>query len=437
MNDQKPKVLVITYYWPPAGGPGVQRWLKFVKYLPDFGVEPVVYVPENPSYPVVDSSFEKEVPPGMEVLKHPVFEPYAFASWFSGRKKTREISSGVIADKKQSFAEKLMLWVRGNFFIPDARVFWVKPSVRFLKSYLEKENIRVIITTGPPHSLHLIGMRLKKQCGVHWIADFRDPWTTIGYHRKLKLSHYARKRHEALEKEVLHTADRVVATSFTTADEFREKSGRAVEVITNGYDPTYTGAVVPDETFTIAHIGSLLTERNPVMLWEALAELASEHKDLAANLVLKLAGTVSPEVTDTIRRCGLEPYVRPEGYVSHEEALRLQRAASVLLLIEIDRPETRAIIPGKLFEYLDARRPVIAIGPEGWDVTRIMEETGMGPTYTYGQKEMVKTRIFRCYERFLRHKHAMTPSGLQKYSRRSLANRMANLVLEFSEKHAV
>ncbi|WP_461532866.1 glycosyltransferase [Sinomicrobium sp.] len=430
MNNQKPKVLIITYYWPPAGGPGVQRWLKLVKYLPDFGVVPVVYVPENPTYPMVDEGFVKEVPSDLKVVKGKIFEPYALASRFSGKEKTKEISAGVIGSEKQSFAEKLMLWVRGNVFIPDARVLWVKPSVRFLKSYLKKENIKAVITTGPPHSLHLIGMKLQQQSGVKWIADFRDPWTTIGYHQKLKLSSYARKKHIALENGVLKKADRVVATSYTTADEFREKSGRAVEVITNGYDSTYTGTVEPDETFTIAHIGSLLTERNPVVVWEALSELIAEHKDFADNVVLKFAGTVSEEVVETIKGYGLAPYLQLQGYVSHAEALRLQRASSVLLLIEIDKAETRAIIPGKLFEYLDAKRPIIAVGPQGWDVTRIMEETGMGPTYTYEQKELIKSRIFKCYERFLAKKYIMTPSGIQKYSRRSLANRMANLVLE-------
>jgi len=155
------KILIISYYWPPAGGPGVQRWLKFVKYLPDFNIEPHVYIPENPTYPLLDEKLLSEVSDKAIIIKQPIFEPYGLASVFS-KNKTKKISSGIIPNqKKQSFVEKAMLWIRGNVFIPDARVFWVKPSVKFLKHYLQDHQIDTIITTGPPHSLHLIGLQLK------------------------------------------------------------------------------------------------------------------------------------------------------------------------------------------------------------------------------------------------------------------------------------
>ena len=184
------KLLIITYYWPPAGGPGVQRWLKFVKYLPDFNVQPIVYIPENPTYPIIDRGLESEVSEKAVILKHKIFEPYGLASFF-GKNKTKKISSGIIPNqKKQSFLEKTLLWVRGNIFIPDARFLWVKPSVKYLKKYIQENNIDTIVTSGPPHSLHLIGLQLKQELGVTWLADFRDPWTTIGYHKALKLSSY-------------------------------------------------------------------------------------------------------------------------------------------------------------------------------------------------------------------------------------------------------
>ena len=179
------KVLIITYYWPPAGGPGVQRWLKFVKYLPEYDIEPIVFCPENANYPLLDKSLEEEVSKETTILKLPINEPYKFAKLFSS--KTKTISKGIISSKEnQSFIEKILLFIRGNFFIPDARKNWVKPSVNFLKSYIKQEQIDTIITTGPPHSLHLIGLELKEALAVKWIADFRDPWTTIGYHKKLQ-----------------------------------------------------------------------------------------------------------------------------------------------------------------------------------------------------------------------------------------------------------
>jgi hypothetical protein len=278
------KVLIITYYWPPAGGPGVQRWLKFVKYLPDFGVEPVVYAPLNPHYPLQDASLEQEVPNGMEVIKHKILEPYSVSKLLS-QKQTTTISSGIIAEEeKQSLLQKMMLFIRGNLFIPDARVLWVKPSVKFLKDYLQKNKIDTIITTGPPHSLHLIGLELQKQLQVKWIADFRDPWTNIGYHKKLKLTGRAAKKHEKLELEVLKTADQIVTTSFTTAEEFRQKTTRPVTVITNGYDNTTKNSVEPDASFTIAHIGSLLSGRNPLNLWKVLGELVVENENFKKTL---------------------------------------------------------------------------------------------------------------------------------------------------------
>jgi len=172
------KVLVVTYYWPPAGGPGVQRWLKFVKYLPEFGIEPHVYVPQNPNYPIVDETLLCEPNPAIHIIKQPIFEPYALGKIIS-KKKTNRISSGIITEKNMSWMEKFLLFVRGNLFIPDARVFWVKPSYTYLKNYLIEQKIDTLITTGPPHSLHLIGLRLKKELKINWIADFRDPWTTI------------------------------------------------------------------------------------------------------------------------------------------------------------------------------------------------------------------------------------------------------------------
>ena len=182
------KVLIITYYWPPAGGPGVQRWLKFVKYLPEFGIEPIVYCPQNPNYPIIDTSMVSEVSSKLEVIQKPINEPYKLAQLVS-KSKTSKLSKGIInGEKKQTILEQILLFIRGNFFIPDARVSWVKPSVSFLYDYIKTHKIDTIITTGPPHSLHLIGLQLKRMHQLKWITDFRDPWTQIGYHKKLKLT---------------------------------------------------------------------------------------------------------------------------------------------------------------------------------------------------------------------------------------------------------
>lgn len=424
----KKKILIITYYWPPAGGPGVQRWLKFVKYLPDFNVEPVVYIPENPSYPILDHQLKKDIRPDTIILKNKISEPYKLAGYFS-KKTTNTISSGIIPNKrKQSFLDKCLLYVRGNFFIPDARIAWVKPSVSYLENYLKNNSIDIIITTGPPHSLHLIGLELKKNLNCKWFADFRDPWTSIGYHKELKLSQASKNKHLALEKIVLNTADHILVTSQTTKSEFNKITQKPISVITNGYDVEYIEKKPLDSKFSIAHIGSFLSERNPRVLWKALSELIKENEDFRQNFELKLIGKVSLEILEAIDEFKLQNHLNNLGYLSHNEALINQKSAQVLLLIEIDSDETVGIIPGKLFEYMAAERPILAIGPEGADFETIIKETNSGSFFTYEQKDAIKEHILKLFYLYKQNELKVYAMGLQYYSRKKLTEKLANII---------
>ncbi|MFN8326455.1 MAG: glycosyltransferase family 4 protein [Flavobacteriaceae bacterium] len=429
MKEPK-KLLIITYYWPPAGGPGVQRWLKFVKYLPDFNVKPIVYIPENPTYPIIDNGLQSEVSEKAIILKNKIKEPYGFASFF-GKNKTKKISSGIIPNqKKQSFVEKTLLWVRGNIFIPDARFLWVKPSVKYLKKYIIENQIDTIVTSGPPHSLHLIGLQLKKELNVKWFADFRDPWTTIGYHKALKLSSSAEKKHKALEKEVLTTADTIIVTSKTTKTEFQAITSQPIEVITNGYDVEKVSKQPLDEKFSLAHIGSFLSERNPRILWKALKELTKENPDFRRDFQLKLIGAVSQEVLDTISEFRLNDYVLNLGYVSHQEAVEHQRKSQVLLLIEINSEDTKSIIPGKLFEYMVSERPIIALGPEGSDFAEIITSTNTGVFFLYDELEQLKELLLKYYNLYKENNLKVHAVGLQQYSRKNLTEKLAKLIIQ-------
>jgi len=418
------KVLIITYYWPPAGGPGVQRWLKFVKYLRDFDVEPVVYIPENPNYPIEDVSFVNEVPSDIKIYKGKISEPYRFAGMFS-KKKTKQISAGMIQDKNQSITEKLMLWVRGNFFIPDARKNWVKPSINLLTDVLKREQIKTIITTGPPHSVHLIGQGLKVKLGINWIADFRDPWTSIGYHKKLKLSTSSEKKHKELENLVLNSADSIVVTSQTTKKEFERITEKPIEVITNGFDGEISSETNLDEKFTISHIGSLLTGRNPENLWKVLGELIQENKDFEEFLKLRLVGVISDDVMQSIEKAGLENYVDLVGYVSHQKALEYQQKSQVLLLVEIDSPDTEGIIAGKLFEYLKSNRPILAIGPKKWDVAQIVNETNTGSVFDYTEKNQLKRLLLEWFKAYQTKELEVSSKNIEQYNRKELTKKLA------------
>lgn len=425
--EQK-KILIITYYWPPAGGPGVQRWLKFVKYLPEFGVQPIIYIPENPTYPIVDQNLVQDVSDKAIILKQKIFEPYQVASFLS-KNKTKKMNSGIIPNqKKQSFLDKTLLWIRGNLFIPDARIFWVKPSVVFLEKYIVENNINTIVTSGPPHSLHLIGLELKQKLDLKWFADFRDPWTTIGYHKSLRLSNFAANRHKALEYKVLNTADTIIVTSKTTKAEFQAITNKPIAIITNGYDMEEVEKQPLDSKFTLAHIGSFLSERNPIILWESLAELSAEILDFKSHLEIKLIGAVSQEVLQTITQLGLNFYLNNMGYVSHAQAIAHQRKSQVLLLIEIDSPETKSIIPGKLFEYMVSNRPIIAIGPNGSDFAEIITETNTGIFFNYSEKMKLKSVILDFYKQFLEGKLHSNGVGLQKYSRKNLTKELVEVI---------
>lgn len=428
-NKVPKKALIIAYYWPPAGGPGVQRWLKFVKYLGEFDIQPIVYIPENPNYPIIDESLQNDIPKDITILKQPINEPYRFAKMLSG-KQTKTISSGIISEnKKQSIIESVLLYIRGNFFIPDARKAWIKPSVNFLSSYILKESIDLIITTGPPHSLHLIGMKLQSKLAVKWLADFRDPWTTIGYHDKLKLTKNSKNKHKALERDVLNSADAITVTSFTTKKEFENLTQKPIQVITNGYDIEKLDLNFQlDSKFTLAHIGSLLSKRNPIILWQSLKELIEEHIDFAKDFKLNLIGTVSKDVIETIKDFQLFDFVSIKGYVSHKEAIKFQKQSQVLLLVEINSEATKCIIPGKLFEYMASNRPIIALGPEYSDIEKILKETNSGKYFKYDEKTALKNVILKYYSAYKNQELKVNAIGLQAYSRRSLTKQLADFL---------
>lgn len=423
----KKKVLIITYYWPPAGGPGVQRWLKFVKYLPDFNIEPIVYCPENPNYPLIDKSLITDVAKDLTVIKQPIKEPYKIASIFS--KKSKTISKGIIpVEKKQSFIEKAMLYVRGNFFIPDARKNWVKPSVAFLYNYIKTNAIQTIITTGPPHSLHLIGLQLQQRLDVKWISDFRDPWTTIGYHKQLKLTEASKAKHKTLEHEVLNAADEIVVTSNNTKVEFETITNKPITVITNGYDVEKVKTQELDTKFSISHIGSLLSKRNPLVLWKVLKALVEEEKGFAEDLEINFVGAVSDSILKTITSYKLDSYVENRGYVPHKEAIMYQKKSQILLLVEIDSEETKSIIPGKLFEYMVSQRPIIALGPKDSDVEIIINKTNTGKYFDYNNYKELKELLKVHYIAFKKNDLKTQPINLQNYSRKKLTETLSKLI---------
>lgn len=369
------RVLIITYYWPPNGGAGVYRWLKFSKYLPQHGWKPVIYTPEDPELVAEDPALAKDIGEEVEVVKRPITEPFTWYKRFTGRRQEEKLQTAFLSEGGGGgWKEDLALWIRSNFFIPDARVWWVRPSVRFLKRYLRENPVDAIVTTGPPHSMHLIGLGLKRATGIPWIADFRDPWTDIDFYDRLTLTRWADRRHHRLERSVLQAADRVVTVSWRWAEDLAQLGGRPVEVITNGFDPAdVPGPPVPlDEAWSLVHIGSMSATRDCPGLWRLLAAQCQGDPEFARRFKLRFVGPVDRSIVESITAAGLADHLERLGRVGHAEAMREMQRARVLLLPINDTPNSGGILPGKVFEYLSVGRPILAVGPAEGDVVRVL-----------------------------------------------------------------
>ena len=421
------KVLLITYYWPPAGGSGVQRWLKFIKYLPEFDIESVVYTVKDPHYAIVDPGLLKEVPDGLEVLKGSIWEPNRLLSAFGRANKG---SSTGFLTARPSFAERKMQYIRANYFIPDARKFWIRPSVKLLSSYLENHKIDAIITTGPPHSVHLIGLALKKRFGIKWVADFRDPWTNIDYFHRLPLTGRSLKKHHEMENRVLEQADAVLVVGKSMKQEFKDRNNE-VHVLTNGFDDFKESVKIDlDRQFSISHVGLMNADRNPLILWKALKELMDESDEFAADLKVKMIGKCADEVYESIAQNGLQGKVSFEGYVSHQEVLKYQQASQLLLLCVNNVPSAKSVITGKVFEYLQSNRPILGIGPVDGDLAEILAETKAGKMVDFDDMPALKKVIGQYYADFKAGKLNVNPINVDQYHRRNLTKNLARLLKE-------
>lgn len=429
------KVLVITYYWPPSGGAGVQRWLKFVKYLRSYGWEAVVYTPENPEAPSADNSLIKDIPEGIEVIKTKIKEPYKAYKSFIG-KKDQAINAGFLSEtKKPKLSENISIWIRGNFFIPDARRFWIKPSIKYLKGYLENNPVDAIVSTGPPHSMHMIALGIKKKMSLPWLADFRDPWTNIDFYKQLKLSSRADRLHHKKEKEVIKNADMIVTVNWNMAREFEEMGAKETAVVTNGFDDEdfqhLDIALSPE--FSVVHLGAMNKDRNSETFWNALSELCEETENFRNDLKIILIGKNDHKVVEDIEKYELSSCTQYISYLPHDEAIRKAAQAQVLLLPLNNTPNAAGITTGKLFEYLALKRPILCIGPENGDCARILDDTNAGKVASFDDKNKMKNILKNYYEKYKKKELLTESKNLHKYSRKTLTRDIAELLNTISE----
>ena len=437
------RVLIISYYWPPTGGSGVQRWVKFAKYLPALGWQPVIYTPENPEQLAVDASLEAEVPTEAEIIRRRIVEPYEMYKKLlrkSGHSKEAVEVNPVNAQNK-SFLQKVAMWIRGNFFRPDPRCLWIRPSVRFLKKYLKEHPVDLIVSTGPPQSIHMIGRKLARETGLPWIADFRDPWTKIFYFKHLSMTCATERWHHKMEKKVLDDATAVVAVSPLVQQDFQAMTQTPVELITNGFDecdfhqePFKMAEGGPQQLFTITHTGLFAADGNPTVLWEVLAEKCRTCEEFRKSLRINLIGKTDEQIVKAAHDAGLGDNVYDLGYQHHARAVDEQRKASLLILPLRKEPEYKAVLPGKLFEYLASYRPILGIGQPDGAMSMILDSTKTGVVFDWEDKVAIAKYIDECWEKHLEGSLRVEGSDISQFTRRNLTRRMAQLFDKLTDK---
>jgi hypothetical protein len=429
-------VLILTYYWPPAGGPGVQRFLKFARYLRDFGWEPVVVTPRNGSYPYTDPSLAADVPEDLEVIRTGTLEPFALYNRLTG-KKGKAVGVAMTGYKDDASAvQRLAKWVRANAFIPDARVGWKRYAVAAARRRIAAGGIDAVITTGPPHSTHLAGRALKaRPVGgrpLPWVADFRDPWTTVYYNAFFPRSARTERVDRGLETAVLREADHTVVISPGMGREFEDRA-RALSVIHNGFDEAdlYAGERPATEHFRLAYVGNMKPNQQVPGLWRAAAEAAAASEAFRRDFRVRFTGSLDPGVEARIREAGLGAHLETEGFVDHAEATRRMALASMLLFVIPESADNGRILTGKVFEYLASGVRMLSVGPTDGDAARLLAEAGRPGMLDYADRDGMRAALLAAHRDWLaggRRPLADPDGDYLRFSRRALTGRLAALL---------
>jgi glycosyltransferase involved in cell wall biosynthesis len=432
MTSGQRSVLIVTYYWPPSGGSGVQRWLKFVKYLTRLGWNVYVFTPENPSVEARDESLVKDVPAVAEIIKLPIWEPYSLfqrLSFFASGKKMA--GADFVSTGKRSLFQRLATFIRGNFFIPDPRVFWVRPSVKFLTDFIRERGIQKVITTGPPHSMHLIGLALKRKYpDLFWVADFRDPWSEWDVLHTLSLTRLARWRHAALERKVLTRSDKVITVSPYLVKRMEALGGREVNLITNGYDEEDFPSAhrAPGAVFTLRHLGTVDELRDPRPVLEALHRFIGAYPQAKEEVRLEFIGPVNSALKSYVHeRNELRDVVVFRTSVPHSKVVPLLTAADVLLLILAHTALAEGNLPGKFFEYLASGTPILTCGPVHGDAGAILRETTAGEIFERTDIPGMAEAIARLYRQW-KHGGTTEARNTLRYTRANLTRQLIALL---------
>jgi hypothetical protein len=382
VSQKRKKVLIITYYWPPAGGPGVQRVLKFVKYLPDFGWEPIVLTVRNGEYPAMDESLLSEVPDAVKVYKTKTIEFFNLFKFFTNKKKTENIETFILEGRVKGFSKRIFAWIRANIFLPDARIGWNLFAVKTAVQIIKDDNIEAIYSSSPPHSVQLIAGAVKKKSNLPWLADLRDPWVDAFWESSLKRNFFSKKLVLRMEKKLFLNSDHITVVSKGMKEAFENKfDSTNISIIHNGFDHSdfINLNKRQNEKIEIIYTGSMASSQNPLNLFRALSKLSNEEQD---KVRLRIFGSVDDSIQQELNHLDLSKIVKIESYIPHNEVVQVMKNADLLLLlIPHNRPD---ILTGKLFEYIGTQNPILCIGPNG-EASEIVNNNTIGHHYNYKQ----------------------------------------------------
>jgi len=426
LTELSKKVLIITYYWPPSGGAGVQRWAKFSKYLESFGFEPVVITvnPEKASYPLTDYSLEDEVKT-IKVIRTGTFEPFRYYKKLLGKKEIPY--AGFVNEAQPGAMEKLSRFIRGNFFVPDARKGWNRYVLPVARELIERYQIKNMVTTSPPHSTQLIGLTLKSEFDLNWIADLRDPWTDIYYYNMMYHTSVAATRDKKLESRVLNGADRVVVVSEAIKKLFAGKLGKGEEgkihVIPNGYDEKDFRQIHKkrNDLFTLTYTGTLADNYHIDNFFNGVSRLNLEK------LKIQFVGRVSENYKKIIYQLGLQEQTVFIDHVEHAKAIKYMLSSDLLLLAIADVPNNKGLLSGKLFEYLASGIKIMGIGPADGDAAKILSSCSAGKMIDYEDLGSIESYLKKSYEEWARGTDVVGENQCKEFSRENLTARMAKL----------
>lgn len=426
-------VLFISYYYPPSAGSGVQRPLKLSKYLPSFGWTPIVLTvdPDFASYPGTDNSMLDEIPDLVDVLRTKSWDPYSMYASMSRKKKDDMVSVGFVSEIQPGWKDYLARWIRANLFIPDARRGWVPFALKQARLVIQSHPIDAIISTGPPHSTHLVGRKIKRGFNIPWIADMRDPWTKVYYADQFPTTPIARKLNERLEQSVLDEADLVVTVTPSMQAAFQRQTKTSCVNIYNGFDPEDFAEASEDlkqEGCVLSFVGNLMADQNPSTLWQAIRDENAAGR--LNELTILLVGNVDREVLLNIESIGISHLVKRIDYVPHHEAIRYMQTGSILLLPINRGPAGKGILTGKVFEYLATGNPILGIGPTDGDAAHVLSITGTGQMLDYEDTEGIKETLRQYYAAWENNIPAINsnPDTITHFNRKEQAGQLARLL---------